>query len=161
MTRVILLEQLKAFTEASVKDIIMPVSMQKGDSEQAYRAAEVYKMRLPDGNAAKKKAPYIIHQIITGSDEQPEGNPVTSRAVIRSIFTVYNNDEQEGAMMLLNLIERLRIDLMKSVVIGEQFILDLQSGIEYLIYPDNTAPYFSGEMVSVWEIPAVKREVVL
>ena len=64
MTSVVLLEQLKAFTEKIMADMILPVAMQQGDTEQAYRAPEVYLMRLPDSRAAKKKAPYIIHRVI-------------------------------------------------------------------------------------------------
>lgn len=55
---------------------------------------------------------------------------------MRSIFCVYCNDEQEGALHLLNLMERLRIRLLQDVVIGGQFELDLEAGIEVLIYPE-------------------------
>ena len=65
MNRITLLEQLKKLTQESVGDIIMPVRMQKGDTEPILRSADVYLMRLPDSNASQKKAPYIIHQLIT------------------------------------------------------------------------------------------------
>ena len=59
MTKVILLEQLKIFTEDATGDLLLPVARQKGDSgPPAPRAAEVYRARLPDSTAAKKKAPY-------------------------------------------------------------------------------------------------------
>ena len=155
MTAVILLEQLKAFTEEATKDLIMPTKMQKGDAEQAYRAAEVHKMRLPDSGSATKKAPYIIHQVITGKDT------TESQTVIRSIFCVYNDNEEEGGLMLLNLIERVRISLLKAGTVGNQFTLDINAGLERLIYPDDTAPFYAGEMISTWKMPTVKREVVL
>jgi len=155
MTAVILLEQLKAFTEEATKDLIMPTKMQKGDTEQAYRAAEVHKMRLPDSGSATKKAPYIIHQVITGKDT------TESQTVIRSIFCVYNDNEEEGGLMLLNLIERVRIALLKAGTVGNQFTLDINAGVERLIYPDDTAPFYAGEMISTWKMPTVKREVVL
>ena len=79
-------------------------------------------------------------------------------AVVRSIFCVYCNDEQEGALHLLNLMERLRIRLLQDVVIGGQFELDLEAGIEVLIYPENTAPYFAGEMSTTWKMPSVERK---
>jgi len=161
MTKVILLEQLKKFTEKSVGELIMPVKMQKGDTEQKYRAADVYRMRLPDANSAMKKAPYILHQIITGKDSQPLGKTVSSCTVVRSIFCVYCEDGQEGGLMLLNLMERLRIDMLKNVVIGNQFKLDLDAGVEHLVYPDDTTPYYCGEMVSTWQLPEVEREVIL
>ena len=161
MTKVDLLDSLQAFTQAAVKDVILPVKIQKSGEEQQYRAADVYKMRLPDSSAATKKAPYIIHQIITSKDDQQEGQLPDSSAVVRTIFCVYCDDEQEGAMMLLELIERLRIELLRHIVIGEQFMLDLKKGMEVLIYPDDTAPYYAGEMVSNWTFPSVEREVVL
>ncbi len=154
MTANILLDVLKEFTERAVSELIMPVQMQRGDTEQQYRSADIYKMRLPDSNSAQKKAPYIIHQVITGKHKTDE-NDIN----IRSIFCVYCNDEQEGALMLLNLMERLEIELLKSVVLGKQFKLDRDKGIEFIIYPDNTAPFFAGEMSTVWKLPVIKDEI--
>lgn len=159
MTRITLLERLRDFTKEATAELMMPMRMQKGDAEQKYRPADVYLMRLPDGTSATKKAPYVLHQLITGKDQQPSGNRIESTAHIRSICCVYNDDEQEGGLMLLNLMERLRVALLKQVVIGNQFTLDLDAGLEVLIYPDDTAPYFVGEMISVWKLPTVEREV--
>ena len=159
MTRTILLKRLRAFTEEVTADLIMPTRLQKGDAEQIFRPAKVYLMRLPDGSAAKKKAPYIIHQAITSKDTQPSGELEAGVAVVRSIFAVYNDDEQEGGLMLLNLMERLRIRLLREVVIGRRFQLDLEAGLETFIYPDDTAPYYAGEMTTTWRVPGVEREV--
>lgn len=161
MTRVILLEQLRSFTQSVTADLIMPTQMQEGDSEKNYRPADVFLMRLPDSRAAKKKAPYILHQLITGADRQQEGNLDESSAVVRSIFCVYCDDEQDGGLMLLNLMERLRIGLLRQVVIGKQFTLDKEAGLECLVYPDDTAPFFAGEMISTWHLPRIEREVIL
>lgn len=155
MTAVILLEQLAAFTEEATKDLIMPTKMQSADNEPVFRSAEVHKMRLPDSRSAKKKAPYIIHQLITGKDT------TISSAVVRSIFCVYNEREDEGSLMLLNLMERLRIALLKAGTVGEQFTLDINAGMERMIYPDDTAPFYAGEMISTWKMPRVEREVIL
>ena len=48
MTLVNLLEQLKAVTDDAVKDLLLPVRAQKGDTVTVDRPATVYKMRLPD-----------------------------------------------------------------------------------------------------------------
>lgn len=159
MNRITLLEQLRTLTSDVIGDIIMPIRMQKGDTEQSSRAADVYLMRLPDSTSAQKKAPYIIHQLITGKDIQFEGESETASAVIRSIFCVYNDNEEEGALMLVNLMERLRISLLKQIVVGDQFQLDLEAGLESIVYPDDTAPYYAGEMLSTWKLPAIQREV--
>lgn len=159
MTRIALLERLRDFTKAATAELMMPVRMQKGDTEQQYRPTAVYLMRLPDGKSATKKAPYVLHQLITGKDQQSRGQNIEASAQVRSICCVYNDDEQEGGLMLLNLVERLRVALLKQVVIGGQFTLDLEVGLEVLIYPDDTAPYFVGEMISTWKLPAIEREV--
>lgn len=159
MNRIYLLQELKAFSEAATGDILMPVSVQKGDTDQAERIAEVHLMRLPDSKSARKKAPYIIHQLITAKDQQNEGQRPEATAQVRSIFCVYHANEEEGALMLLNLVERLRIALLRQVVIGDRYELDLKTGLEALYYPDDTAPYFMGEMVSTWKLPAIQREV--
>lgn len=160
MNRITLLEQLKILTKNETGDIIMPVRMQKGDETQNFRAADIHLMRLPDSSAAQKKAPYIIHQIITGKDVQPPGVEVSSSLVVRSIFCVYNDNEEEGALMLVNLMERLRIRLLRQVIVGGQFQLDLAAGLESVVYPEDTAPYYAGEMVSTWVMPAIRREVI-
>lgn len=158
MTHITLLEQIKAFTENAIKDIILPVRRQKGDTEQQSRVAEVYLMRLPDSKAATKKAPYIIHQVVTSKDMQPAGKQEAGKSVVRSVFCVYCENEQEGAMNLLNLMERIRIRLLQQVVIGQQYQLDLEAGLEFMIYPEDTAPYYAGEMSTTWHMPSVERE---
>jgi len=137
----------------------MPARLQEQDSEQIHRAAKVYPMRLPDSGAAEKKAPYIIHQVILGKDTQAQGQRPAAQVTVRSIFNVYNENESEGGLMLLNLMERLRIFLLKRVVIGDRYQLDLESGLDILIYPEDTSPYYSGEMASVWMLPPIEREV--
>ena len=160
MTKIVLLEQLKAFTEDVTKDLILPVAPQKEDKEPPKnRSADVYRTRLPDSRAAKKKAPYILHQVITSKDTQPPGQRMISRATIRTIFCVYHPDEQEGGLALLNLMERLRLSLLEQGVVGKQFILDKETGLESLVYTEDIAPYYAGEMISVWKLPPLERKV--
>lgn len=160
MTRTGLLQALKAFTEHSVKDLLLPVRRQRDDQEAPTpRAAQVYMTRLPEMKASEKKAPYIIHSIITGQDSQSPGEHIKCTAVVRSVFCVYDEDEEEGGLALLNLAERLRIALLRKVLI-EDYTLDLSQGVELLVYPDDTAPYYMAEMATVWILPPVKREVM-
>lgn len=160
MTRTGLLEAFKVFTENAVKDLLLPVRRQKDEAaEPEPRAAQVYKARLPEMTASDKKAPYILHSVITGRDHQSPEEPVECTAVIRTMFCVYHPNEEEGGLALLNLIERLRIELLRKVVV-ESYTLDLSQGVETLVYPDNTAPYYMAEMATVWILPPVKREVI-
>lgn len=161
MTKVILLEQLQDFTLEATRDLLLPVSQQKEDKEPpADRAAAVYRMRLPDSRSAAKKAPYILHQALINNDIQLPGQKPKATATVRSIFCVYHRDEQEGGLALLNLMERFRIALLEQVVIGKQFKLNLEAGLEGLVYQENTAPYYAGEMVSVWDLPIIERKVL-
>ncbi len=164
MTRSKLLHELKLFCADAVKDMTLPTAVQKGDKTCKEREPDIYKMRLPDSREAKKLAPYIIIQFLNSVDKQEHGKRAESLAVIRFIFCVYDNDEQEGAMMLLNVMDAVRIKLLKEVVIGGQFKLDTNEGLESLVYPvspdfPDTAPYFGGEMVGNFILPPVEREV--
>lgn len=159
MNKVIFLHTLKAFTEDTVNDLLLPVSVQRESEIPGLRQAAVHLMRLPDGKSAAKKAPYILHQLITGADEQIAGSLATASCTVRTIFCVYCEDEEVGALHLLNLMERLRIALLKKRILGNQFTLDLAQKMETLVYTDDIAPYFAGEMVSHWHMPAVQQEV--
>lgn len=160
MNKIDLLRSIQILTLEETRDIIMPTAPQKDDGDEPKtRTADVHLMRLPDSTAAKKKAPYILHQLVTGKDGQASGDLPYASAVIRSIFCVYCGDEEEGALMLINLIERLRIRLLRQVVLDQRYQLDLEAGLEMMVYPEDMAPYYAGEMISTWKLPAIKREV--
>ena len=159
MESVMLLEALSEFTRTAERGLVMPTRIQSKDEEQQYREPLVFKMRLPDSKSATKKAPYILHQLITENDIQQERNEDEATAVVRSIFCAYSPDEQEGALMLLNMYERFRIKLLKECVIDNRFEINKKAGLEFMAYPDDTAPYYAGEAISTWKIPAIKREV--
>lgn len=158
MSKVILLENLKVFTRAVTGDLLLPVSCQKDDeAPPSPRAAEVYAPRLPDSRAAKKKAPYILHQVVTTKDAQAPGKQPDPLTTVRTIFCVYHPDEQEGGLALLNLMEQLRVALLEQPILARTYRLDLEIGLESLVYPEDTAPYYAGEMISVWHLPPVTR----
>jgi len=154
------LDTIKGFTEEAIKELILPVRVQSENEAQSYRAADVYKMRLPDSTSATKKAPYIIHSIITSADKQPAGERTQSTLQLRSVFCVYCDNEQEGALYLLELMERWREQVLRTRVLNKRYELDLRTAMESLFYPaEDTAPYFLGETVSTWKMPTVEREV--
>lgn len=169
MTKITLLEQLKAFTEEVTSGLLLPVQMQEEDEAQpASREATVYIPRLPELRSYAQKAPFITHEIITGKDglgQYPGGGRFPeSSAVVRTCFCVYHPNEQEGGLALLTLMERLRIALLEEVVIGKQFKLNLEAGVETLVYPGNpnqtaSSPFYLGEMITTWRLPIVERKV--
>ena len=160
MVKTEFLQSIKCFTKDAVKDMMLPTRIQSANEEQGFRPAEVFLMRMPDMKAPGKKAPYILHQIVTAEDVQPSGERDSSTLQMRSVFCVYSDDDQEGGMMLLELMERWRVALLRTRVLDRRFLLDLSvGGIQQIIYPDDTAPYFLGEMISTWTMPAVQRDI--
>ncbi|MBU5438293.1 hypothetical protein KQI42_09750 [Tissierella sp. MSJ-40] len=157
MTPIVLLDELKKFIEEHIKDIILSVRVRGSSGELSERPAEVHKMRLPDKDAEIKLIPYILLQFLTGKDEQEEGQSAESECKIRIVVATYSEDGGEGALDVLNLLTRIRIALLKTGIIGKQFLI--KKPLEYIVYPDSTAPFYMGEMLTIWEIPEVEREV--
>jgi hypothetical protein len=155
MTPIVLLDQLKLFTEVHTSGLLLPVKPEAG-ATAASRAAQVWKMRLPEMSHSTKKAPYILLQLVNGSDTQEAGQEQDGKCYVRIVFCVYSEDDNDGALHLLNLMTRLRIALLENRVIGGQF--ELQLPLEWVCYPDDTAPYFMGEMATEWSIPPIERK---
>ncbi|MCI9191990.1 MAG: hypothetical protein HFE92_01135 [Acutalibacter muris] len=162
MTKQNLLDSLCDFTREVVKGLLLPVELQEDDEAQPPpRPPDVYQMGIPEFAEAEKKAPLIIHQIITANDVWPEGaaEPV-SKAVVRTVFGIYHPDSQEGPLALLGLIERVRLALWRQRIICKQFRLDIKAGTDYLIYDKQFPPFYAGEMLTTWSLPSVKLEVL-
>ena len=169
MTRTTLLEQLEIFSKEHTGDLLLPVQPQEEDeSPPPNRAATVYTPCLPELRSYARKAPFITHEFVTGKDaavQRPGGGKfMQSTAVVRTCFCVYHQNEQEGKLALLTLMERMRIALLEEVVIGKQYRLDREAGVETLVYPGNpsqtaVSPFYLGEMITTWHIPIVERKV--
>lgn len=174
MTRITLLEELRKFTETACKDLLQPYQRENrkkvknpetGEMEEVREGAEVQPVKvflhcLPDTKTLRT-APCILHQIVTGKDFINERRQFCSVAVVRTGFCAYG-ENGEGGGLLLNMMERLRVALLKEQRLARgQFMLDIENGLEALVYTntDETKPYALGEMVSVWYIPPVKREL--
>ncbi len=161
MTRVKLIHELKIFCEDAIKGMEFTLGVQKGDTEIKNRVPNVYLMRLPDSKAAQKLVPYIIVQLVDSKHRRSDNslpNPEYT-ATVRFIFCVYSKDEQEGAIMLLNMMDRVQERLLEKIQIGDNFVLDEHDGVESVVYPDDTAPYFAGEMIGTFHIKPIRREV--
>lgn len=172
MTPQDLLDELKKFIEAVTKDIILQVrpvnnrvipkpsgESEKSEEQPLTRAAEVHLMRLSNKDAETSRIPYILLQFLTGTDDQEAGKPPDGECKVRIVVATYSEDGSIGAMDCLNVITRIRIELLKAGVIGGKFFV--RKPLEYLVYPDDTEKYFLGEMITTWGIPTINREVNL
>ncbi len=159
MTVVELLNSLKTLCEDATKNMILPTEVQNGDTKRIARAPEFYLQRLPNPKNAKKIVPYGIIQAIHAQHIQKPGDKPKFFVDVRFVFSVYNEDEQDGAIMLINFMERVYQRLLKDVAIGRVFLLNVNEPLEMLVYPDDTAPYFAGEMAGTFMLPPIEREV--
>ncbi len=158
MTPIVLLDSLEEFVREVTKDIKLQVRVRnQNPQEEKERAADVYKMRLPNKDDQTQKIPYILLQFLTGKDDKQEQEPEESDCKVRIVVATYSEDGGVGAYDVLNVLLRIRSELEKTGIIGNQFVL--QMPLEYIVYPDSTQPYYLGEMVTNWSIPTIKREV--
>ena len=157
MDRTMLLKALRTRQLEATKDLLMPTKPQKSiESEE--RPVEVHLQRLPDEKSSTTKAPYIVNAAVTSSFGRAPGQEEDDRCTVRSVFCIYNSDGEEGGLMLLNLMDRIRISLQKDPILDGMYECDLEKRIEDLQYPDDTAPFYMGEMITEWKLPPVERE---
>lgn len=161
MTPITLLEELEKFIKEKTKDIILQVKVnsKNGSDEPKERAANIHKMKLPSKDAETKQIPYILLQFLTGKDTQEEGRYSESECQIRIVVATYSEDGSEGALDVLNILTRIRNSLLKEGIIAKQFLI--KKPLEYIVYPEDTAPYYLGEMITIWSIPSVEREALI
>lgn len=156
MTPSDLLEQFKVFAEEKLNNLLLPIKKAPGE-EPEYRSPEVFKMNLPNKSAQKEKAPYVVLQFLNGNDSQNPGEDMESVCNIRVVVCAYSEDLDEGPLNVLNMLVRLRSALLEDRILANRY--QLQPPLEYLVYPDNPAPFFFGEMITVWKIPTVRRKI--
>ena len=159
MTKFMLLKDLQEWLEAATSDKRYEVDVQQGDGIKEETAPNVYRMRLPNSRHAMKYAPYIILQLITWTVKQVTGQRTEARATVRILFCVHNEDEEEGALDLLNLMEFVERILLKETYDGRSFYLDREAELDGLIYTDDTRPFYMGEMAATFVIPETERDV--
>lgn len=152
------LERLTEFVEDVTKEQLLPVMPTKTDPDPAPRAAEVHWNRLPDSKSYKSKAPYILVQVLSFRDYQYDGQRADAECTVRMVFCTYCEDETEGTMYVLNMIQDVRERLLRYRIIGSQYELQLGEGMEATIYTEDSAPFYGGELISVWRIPTIVRE---
>jgi hypothetical protein len=152
MTLRTLLDVLADFVREDLKEMVLPVSQELYTENPPMRAIEVHKQRMPSPEDQKKRAPYILLQIVNGDDRKDE-----SVVNVRMIIVTFEWSAEQGALSLLNIVEKLRFDLQKKGVIGKAF--ELEKPLEYLIYQEDITPYHVAELSTNWKLPVIEREV--
>ena len=158
MTPTLLLDGLKTYIEEKTKNLRLPVRRTK-DEKEGERAPKVFLMNLPKKEDEIQQIPYILIKYLTGNDEQTQGNYPESEVAVRIIVATYGENAEEGSMSLLSIISSLRLGFLKDQEINNQFRLVLP--IQNIVYPDDTRPYYLGEIMTTWTLPPIRRELKL
>ena len=157
MTPIILMECLEKFVKEKTAGIMLQARIRgqvPGDEKQ--RAAEVYKMQLPTKEDSVQRIPYILLQFLTGADGAQGEGPLGASCQVRIVVGTYSEDAGLGSYDVLNVLSRLRSELLMAGVVGDRF--ELMKPLEYMVYPDSTQPYSFGEMITNWRMPEIRRE---
>lgn len=160
MTPEILLDKLEEFARFHTKDIMLEVRVKRGteSTDDKRRAANIFQQDFPEPDDKTQKIPYILIQLLNGTDDWKPGQEPESECQIRMVFATYSENGSKGAADLLHLILKVKNELEAAGEVGgNQFLLLYP--VEYLIYPDKTPPYHIGEMITKWSLPAIEREV--
>ncbi len=157
MTTTDLVNALAEFVKEATQDMILPAKAKKGEAEPKARPPHIYKMRVPSKEAEKQQIPYIVVQHLKGKDDMNEHGETDSTAVVRIVVATYSENQEDGALCVENILTRIRIALLKERMVAKKFLLNMP--LEYVVYPDSTAPYYLGEMITNWQMPEVGREV--
>lgn len=152
MTPIDLMESLKAYCLEKTKDMRLVARVPENGTEAGERPPRVFIGNLPDKEAEKKEAPYILLKLLTTKDEDEE-----STAMVRLIVVTFSEDKQENYIQCLNVVSKIKKSLMEDVIIDSRY--SCQKPIETIMYDDDLEVYQIGEIMTTWEMPQVKRNI--
>ena len=152
MTPLELLEALKAYCERITADMQLVARVPENGTEAGERPPLVFVGNLPDKEAEKKAAPYILLKLLATKDDDEE-----SVCRVRVICVTFSEDKQENYIQCLNLVTRIKTKLLEDVTVDERY--SCQKPIETIIYDDDLEVYQIGEIMTIWEMAEVRRDV--
>jgi hypothetical protein len=152
MTPLDLMWSLKAYCKEKTKDMVLISRVSENGSEPGERPPRVFIGNLPDKEAERKQAPYILLKLLTTKTDDEE-----NIARVRIIIVTYSEDKQENYIQCLNVLGRITTSLLEDVVIGNRY--SCQKPIETVIYDDDLEVYQIAEAMTIWELPQIQRNV--
>lgn len=152
MTPLDLLTSLKSYCEGITKDMRLTARVPENGTEAGERPPKVFIGNLPDKEAEKKAAPYILLKLLTKKTDEEE-----SVCRVRIICVTFSEDKQENYIQCLNVLTKIETKLLEDVVIDKRY--SCQKPIETVVYDDDLEVYQVGEMMTVWEMTKPERDV--
>lgn len=152
MTPLELLNCLKGYCEDITKDMRLVARVPENGTEAGERPPKVFVGNLPNKESEKKTAPYILLKLLTKKTDDEE-----SVCRVRIICVTFSEDKQENYIQCLNLLTRIETKLLEDTVIANRY--SCQKPIETVVYDDDLEVYQVGEMMTIWELKKVERDV--
>lgn len=152
MTPLDLLNCLKGYCEDITKDMRLVARVPENGTEAGERPPKVFVGNLPNKESEKKTAPYILLKLLTKKTDDEE-----SVCRVRIICVTFSEDKQENYIQCLNLLTRIETKLLEDTVIADRY--SCQKPIETVVYDDDLEVYQVGEMMTIWELKKVERDV--
>lgn len=154
-----LLDDLDELIKEQTKDLLLPLRFERGESGEngeKFRAPLTFTMDLPKKEDDTRLTPYILTQILTGTDEQKPAEDPSSMCSVRIVVVLYCENMGEGKRNVLNVITRLRMELLRRKTIGKHFVL--ADKIDWVVDPRPVGSYFSGEMLMNFKVPPIEPD---
>lgn len=152
MTPLDLLKSLKGYCKEITKDMRLVARVPENGTEAGERPPKVFVGNLPNKESEKKTAPYILLKLLTKKTDDEE-----SVCRVRIICVTFSEDKQENYIQCLNLLTRIETKLLEDTVIANYY--SCQKPIETVVYDDDLEVYQVGEMMTIWELKKVERDV--
>lgn len=153
MTAIALLEALRARAE-----VILSGLWEENKNREWTRPA-VYMLHLPDKELEKPRVPYVLVQFAGARDFLDEHRERACEIKARFVVAAYNPENPATSLGALEILERLRVGLLRFPLVADRFTLDEAAGIEREVYAADEPPYFFGALRAVYRAPAVDKEL--
>ncbi|QWU15680.1 hypothetical protein SAMN04487895_12725 [Paenibacillus sophorae] len=141
MTLVMLMVALKQFLETKLAD-------------DATTVPTVHLGFLPTKTADNRDDP--VYPMIIIRPVEGQGDDKGANAQVKLLFGTQSEDDA-GFIDLLNLMERVRILLLRQRIIDNKFQID--PNWKWKFYEQQPLPEWVGEVVTTWDLPQIRQEV--
>jgi hypothetical protein len=73
------------------------------------------------------------------------------------VVAAYNPENPSTSLGAVEILERLRVGLLRFPLIADRFTLKEDTGIEREVYTADAPPYFFGELRAAYAAPAIEQ----
>lgn len=142
----LLVDEFKTFVEQVVKNYALETN------QETEKVPQVLTGFLPSKHSEYgPDFPFVIVRVLKGTDASEQ-----STVTIRLYIGTYSEDEKNGWRDVANIIERIRIELLRQRIIGKRFRVELP--IEFEIPEEQPIPEWFGTMAMQVIVPRAVEE---